>query len=127
MAENNLCFVVLLIAILAVYQYFLLKFPDITKKLDTNTFIDVPYDVKCFFKESGCEDGDVDGISIVYCAIFFMFGLVMPNKYMLSVFISVGNEFVAPMYNRTPRYIVHPLLNFTAYSLGSFASNYFKK
>ena len=85
---------------------------------------EVPHSVKCFFDEPGCEDGDIDGWSIVYALIYFIIGLIIPNQYLAVVVISILFELVQPYFGNKSRYIINPLVNITGYSLGSLFSKH---
>lgn len=81
---------------------------------------DIPLEVKCFFKEPNCEEGDLDGWSIVYFLIYFIIGLVIPDQYITIVVILVFIEIVKPLGGYKPKYFINPLIGLTGYSIGSF-------
>lgn len=83
---------------------------------------EVPHSVKCFFNEPGCEEGDIDGWSIVYALIYFIVGLIIPNQYLAVIVISILFELAQPYFGNRSRYIINPLVNITGYGLGSLLS-----
>ena len=85
---------------------------------------DVPFDVKCFFNESGCEEGDIDGWSLVYALIYFIIGLIIPNQFLIVIIVSVVFEILQPYFGNNARYIINPLVNITGYGIGSLMSKY---
>ena len=96
----------------------------------SNTIVDVPYSIKCFFNEPGCEEGNIDGWSIVHGLMFFIIGLIVPNQYLVILIISIILEFIQPYLGNNARYIINPLINLTGYTLGSIMnsnSRYFKE
>ena len=79
----------------------------------------VPYSVKCFFNEPGCEEGDIDGWTIVRGLAYFIIGLIVPNQYLAIITISIILEVVQPFIGNNPRYIINPLVSLTGYAFGS--------
>ncbi|AUV58325.1 hypothetical protein mvi_353 [Megavirus vitis] len=81
--------------------------------------MEVPHSVKCAFGEKTCQEGDINGWSMMQAFIYFIVGLIIPDKYFLIIIISVVIEIIKPFFGITPRYIIAPLLNITGYILGS--------
>lgn len=113
--------IIILIIIFSLIIYFAKKITGKGKYLN-NKFVQLPYSVKCAFGETGCEEGDIDGESILYSLIFFIIGLIIPGQYLAILIIAVIYEMIKPYVNLRAKYIINPLLNFTAYSLGSLLS-----
>jgi len=101
---------------------------QITYKMKNNDFLenfklfDVPYEIKCFFKEPGCEDGNITGWNIIYLLAYLVFGYFVPNQYIVILVISVLIELVEPMAGYQPKYIIDPAVNLSGYTLGSLLS-----
>jgi len=90
----------------------------------------VPYSVKCFFDEPGCDKGDIDGWAVVHGLMYFIIGLIVPNQYLLIFVISIVFEIIQPYLGNNARYILNPLINMTGYTIGSILSpsaNVFKE
>ena len=84
---------------------------------------DVPYSVKCAFNEPGCEEGNIDGWSLVHGLMYFIIGLIAPNQYLFIIAISIIFEIIQPYLGNKARYIINPLINITGYAIGSLLSN----
>lgn len=80
---------------------------------------EVPYDVKCFFGERGCDRGDIDAWTLIYGLLYFLIGLWVPRRYLLVTAIAVTYEVVKPILGNQPKYIINPLVAITAYTIGS--------
>lgn len=81
--------------------------------------MDVPYSVKCYFKEDGCEKGDIDAETICRGLFFFVLGLLIPDKYVYVIMFVVLMTIVEPMFGYSPKFIINPLVSITGYMLGS--------
>ena len=114
----NIIILVLIFAIIIqIYNYtYKNKYGDI---LSRKKLAEVPYEVKCAFEEPGCEEGDIDGWTLLHGVIFFIIGLIIPNKFLAVLIISVIWELVQPLLGNQPRYIINPLTNITGYAIGS--------
>ena len=91
-----------------------------------NSIIDVPYSLKCYFKEENCEKGNVVMGDILQFIIFFILGYQYPNHHFDIIFWSIIFELF--MYHQikymNAKFIISPLIKITAYSLGTL---YLKK
>jgi len=94
---------------------------NIKQILDTK-IIDVPIDIKCQFDEPNCMEGDIDGWSISYGVVYFIVGLLYPERYLGIVFFAIAVELMGPYIGFKSRYIVNPLIAITTYSIGSLIS-----
>ena len=93
-------------------------FGNVTKLLDTK-LVEVPVGIKCQFEEPDCMEGDIDGWSIAYGLVYFIVGLIYPNRYLGIAILSVTIEVLGPCIGFKPKYIIHPLIAITTYSIGS--------
>uniref|UniRef100_A0A6G6AB05 Uncharacterized protein n=1 Tax=Borely moumouvirus TaxID=2712067 RepID=A0A6G6AB05_9VIRU len=115
--RNLILLLVFLVAVWMIYNYlYASKYGDI---LDNIKIMQVPQPVKCFFGENTCEQGDINGWSMLQAFLYFIVGLIIPNRYLLIIIISIVIEVIKPLFGMTPRYIISPLLNLTGYILGS--------
>ena len=84
--------------------------------------LDVPYSIKCFFNEPGCEEGNIDGWSVVHLLVCFIIGMFFPNRFLVIIIFSVAFEIIGSRLGKQPRYIINPLINITGYAIGSLMS-----
>lgn len=93
--------------------------------------VDVPHSVKCFFNESKCEEGNINGWTLIYGLMYFIIGLVVPNQYLAILIISILFELFQSYHGNNAKYIIGPLVSLTGYGLGSLFNikkyNYKKK
>ncbi|BCS83038.1 hypothetical protein QLL95_gp1085 [Cotonvirus japonicus] len=116
--KNLVILIIFLVLLWLLYFYFIKN-----KYNFGNTKIAVvPMEVKCLFKEQGCDDGDIDTWSLIQAFIYFIVGLIIPDKYLLIVMIIIILEIIKPFFGFKPKYIINPLLNVTGYAFGSFLS-----
>jgi hypothetical protein len=127
---NKIIAIFILIAIVSLVFIFLYK-NDHSDILSKTKLMDVPYSVKCFFKEPGCEEGNIDGWSIVYLLFFFIMGLIIPKKYVLVFLITIAVEIFKPCIGGRSKYIINPIIGMTGYAIGSLLrinqNNYHEK
>lgn len=90
--------------------------------LGNSKLADVPNTLKCFFGEDRCEEGDIDGWTIVHGLMYFIIGLVIPNQYLAVIIISIIFELIQPYLGNGSRYIINPLVSITGYTIGSLIS-----
>jgi hypothetical protein len=83
---------------------------------------DVPYEVKCFFGEENCDEGDIDGWSLISLVVYFIIGYLVPNQYLFIIAISILFEISKPIFGSNAKIIVDPLINLTGYAIGSLLS-----
>src|SRR5947207_2941211 len=130
MATTNSKQIQKIIVILIIFAIVSQIYKSLSKTKDVfhdTKFADVPYEVKCFFEEPGCEDGNLDGWSLVYALLYFIIGLTIPNQYIAIILISIVYEIIQSFIGNQPRYILNPLISITAYSIGSLLSPYKKE
>ena len=120
MNENNIKKILIMLIIFAIMW---LVYKQYVTNVST-TIMDIPHSIKCFFNESGCEEGNLDYLSIVHFLVYFIIGMLFPNHYVIIIIISICYELMVSYLNGHPKYIINPLINFTGYALGSlFALN----
>ena len=118
-------FIIFIIIIWLIYSY-IYKFNNIRD----NTIIEIPYDIKCYFKEKKCEEGNIDILSIIYGLMFFFLGLILPGYYLTVIIAAIIIEVIQQLIGNGSRYIINPLIAITSYMIGSVLSpkkNYKKK
>lgn len=120
--------IILLVFFIIVWQIYKMayvsRYGDILGEMK---FAEVPYSVKCAFNEPDCEKGDLDGWSLVNALLFFIIGLIIPDKYLIIIVISVVLEILQPYFGNSSRYIINPLVNITGYAIGSLVNSHYRK
>lgn len=86
----------------------------------------VPLEVKCFFGEDKCEEGDIDYWTLLHGLIYFVIGILVPDQYLTVIIVSIVFELLQPYLGNGSRYLINPLVNLTGYSVGSVLSRYFQ-
>jgi hypothetical protein len=94
----------------------------ISSNLFGGKIADVPMGIKCVFNETGCEEGDLDGWSMMHGLLFLLLGIAIPNKYWTVIIISIIYEIAQPWFGNQPKYIINPLISLTGYAIGSSLS-----
>lgn len=119
--KNNLkkflIIILLLVAIFLLY-YFITGDNPLRIKI-----VDIPYSVKCYFKEEQCETGYIDGWSLLSAFIYLLAGYLFPDKHFWALAIAIIIQFVQPFFGIHSKYIIDPLLDITFYSIGSLVSD----
>jgi hypothetical protein len=80
----------------------------------------VPQSIKCLFGEDRCEEGDINIWTVMHFVIYFIAGLLFPNRYLFMLGASLFCEFFELMiasYNS--KWIVDPIFNMFGYWLGN--------
>lgn len=88
---------------------------------------DVPYAIKCAFEEPGCEEGNIDGWTLVHGIMYFIIGLFVPNRFLVILVISIIWELLQPLMGNSARFIINPLVNLTGYAIGSLVRDNYSK
>jgi hypothetical protein len=88
---------------------------------------EVPYYLKCFFKENKCEEGNIDIWSIIYGLIYFVLGLIVPDRFFLVFTVAILFEIFQASTEQGARFIINPLIAITGYAIGSLLSPQKKK
>lgn len=118
--QQIILLLIIFVIIYQVYNYtYKARYGDY---LSSTKFMDVPYSVKCFFGEDNCEEGDIDGWTIIHGLMYFIIGLIVPDHYLFILGVSVAFEFVQPYLGNSSRYIINPLVSLTGYAIGSVLS-----
>lgn len=97
-------------------------FVRIFKKI-VNFYIPVPYGLKCYFNEDGCERGNITIFSFFHFIGYFIIGFLIPDYYWTIIILSYACEFLELGLGFTTKFIIDPLINISAYALGSAASS----
>lgn len=98
-------------------------FVKIFKKI-INVCIPVPYGLKCFFGESGCERGNISFLSFFHFIGYLIIGILIPDYYWEIIILSYVCEFIELGMGFTPKFIIDPLINISGYAIGSALSPY---
>lgn len=98
-------------------------FIRIFKKI-ANFCIPVPYGLKCYFNESGCERGNIDIFSFFHFIGYFIIGFLIPDYYWEIIILSYICEFLELGLGFPTKFIIDPLINISGYAVGSALSPY---
>jgi len=110
---------IIIIVIITWIIYFFTFCEKIGIFLTNRKLIEVPYSVKCFFGEDKCEEGDINGWSLVNLILYFIIGVTLPGQYLLIIILAIVFEFLKQYVGYQSTYIIGPLIKITGYSLGS--------
>lgn len=122
-AKQILQIMILLIIFIVIWQIYNYTIEPIGGDFLSNIKIsDVPNNIKCFFNEPGCEEGNIDGWAAAHAVIFFIIGFIVPNQYLAIIIISIVFEIIQQYLGNKSRYILNPLINLTGYTIGSLFS-----
>jgi len=91
-----------------------------------DSFLSVPPEIKCFFGEDKCEEGDIDYWTLLHGIVYLIIGILVPNQYLTVVIISIVFELFQPYLGNGSRYLINPLVNLTGYSIGSIINKSFQ-
>jgi len=79
----------------------------------------VPTNIKCFMDEDSCEQNNITIFTLIISALYGFIGYNFPDQYGVAIFSSVGFQILRQWMGYGSSYIVDPLANITAYTLGS--------
>jgi len=86
------------------------------------TLIEIPYGLKCFFGQPGCENGDFEIFSVFHILGYFTIGLFIPDMYWVILILSVACEFLEMEMGYTSKFFLDPAINIASYAIGSAIS-----
>ena len=101
--------------------------PAQAKSILTHKLAEVPMDIKCVFNEPKCEEGDIDGFTLVTGIVFVLIGITVPDQYLIVAVWSIILELVRSWMGTGARYVIGPLVNLTGYGIGSAISRPIKR
>lgn len=87
---------------------------------NSDIFIDVPIEIKCFINETNCEDYNIKKNNLITSGVFFLFGYSKPNKHLNFFILSLILITIMSYLNMNTNYIVDTILNMSSYTLGSY-------
>jgi hypothetical protein len=79
----------------------------------------VPYDVKCYFEQKDCENGDFTLFSIFHIVAYIIIGYFVPGYYLEILVISVLCEFLEFGMGYSAKYLLDPTINLIGYFIGT--------
>lgn len=80
--------------------------------------LEVPYDIKCYFEEDRCDEGDIDMWAVLYFIVSIISGYLVPDNHIGYALLAVSFEIIMPYVGYSSRYIINPLVAITGYSIG---------
>ncbi|AKI80228.1 hypothetical protein QJ850_gp471 [Acanthamoeba polyphaga mimivirus] len=120
--NNVKILIILIIFVVIVWQFYYYATSKHNNNFLNKKIAIVPHDIKCLFNQPNCSEADVDGWSLIQAFIYFIVGLIIPNKYLIIIIVSIILEILKPFIGFEPKYIIAPLLNTTGYIVGSMLS-----
>lgn len=104
--------------ITAQYRFYKPTYKEIGFKFE------IPKKIKCFFNEDKCEKGDINLWSIAHFVIYFIAGLLFPNRFIFFLIISFVCEFFELNFvNYNAKWILDPTINMFGYTIGSLLND----
>jgi hypothetical protein len=79
----------------------------------------IHHDIKCIFKEEGCEKNDITLFTLCMSVLYFLVGYNIPHYYITAFVLSIGFQIVRQYMDAEASYLIDPLANITGYALGS--------
>jgi hypothetical protein len=84
--------------------------------------IEMPYGLKCYFNEPGCERGDFSTYSIFHFVGYTLIGLFIPDCYIEILIISIACELLELGLGYPTKFLLDPAVNMAGYLTGSLLS-----
>lgn len=81
--------------------------------------VELPTDIKCYFNEDRCDEGDIDMWSIFYLIVSIIVGYLLPHMHIQYIGLSIILEIIMPYVGYSSRYIINPLIATTGYAIGN--------
>lgn len=116
MTKNKITYVVIILVLLQLYTS---TYQSKYNSLSNFKISNVSNSIKCIFNEKNCEQGDIDGWSVLHFFVYLCIGYVAPDKYLNVFIISILFEIIQPYLGNSARFIINPLCNLTGYAIGS--------
>lgn len=89
--------------------------------------IEIPKRIKCTFDEDKCEQGDINLWSVAHFVIYFIAGLLFPNRFIFFLIISFVCEFFELKFvHYNAKWILDPTINMLGYVIGSLLVDFIK-
>lgn len=118
---NKLCLVYAIFIALwlgtIIVRYLVLHYYPMPK--NENVIFYVPYDVKCYFGQKDCENGDFTLFSIIHIVSYIVVGYFVPGYYLEILVISILCEFLEFGMGYSAKYLLDPTINLIGYFIGT--------
>lgn len=86
----------------------------------TKAFVNIPYQIKCFFGERLCEDGDINIWVLIHVIIYLIAGILFPGRYLFFFVISILCEwFEISVTTYNSKWFIDPIFNMAGYFMGN--------
>jgi hypothetical protein len=92
------------------------------KYVSSGALIEMPYGLKCYFNEVGCERGDFSIFSIFHFVGYLVIGLLIPGYYIEILILSVACELLELGLGYPTKFFLDPAVNLSGYLVGSLLS-----
>lgn len=118
---NKLCliyaiFILLWLGTIVARFLFLSYFP----RDKSNSYIfEIPYGMKCYFGERGCEGGDFSVFSVIHIISYIIVGYLVPGYYLEIFIISIACELLEYSMDIQSKFLLDPFINLFGYFIGT--------
>lgn len=106
---------ILFMVIWVMYMPYRFYYGDIFGKIK---IADVLKDKKCYIQSYRCDEEIIDGWSLLHFFMYAIIGYLYPGEYIFIFITSILVEMTEHLIQLRPKYILDPLVNITAYSMG---------
>jgi len=118
---NTLClvyavFIALWLGTIIFRYLFLTYYP---RPHSESAIIKIPYGMKCYFGEQGCEGGDFTVFSVIHIVAYIIVGYLVPGYYLEILVVSILCEMLEYSMGITSKYLLDPAINMLGYFIGS--------
>ena len=109
-------FILLWLVTIVVRYLYLSYYPQPKTK---SNFFEIPYGMKCYFGQAGCEHGDFNIFSIFHLVCYTVIGYIVPGYYLEILGISILCELLEYAMGFEAKYIMDPIVNEIGYFIGT--------
>lgn len=109
-------FILLWLVTIVVRYLYLSYYPRLPSK---SNFFEIPYGMKCYFGQNGCENGDFSIFSVFHLVGYIVIGYIVPGYYLEILGISVLCELLEYAMGFEAKYLMDPIVNEIGYFIGT--------
>jgi hypothetical protein len=84
-----------------------------------NVIFYVPYEVKCYFRQKDCDNGDFTIFSVIHIVSYIIIGYFVPGYYLEILVISILCEFLEYGMGFSSKFLLDPAINLIGYFIGT--------
>jgi hypothetical protein len=120
---NIVNIIIFAIVITLGYSFLFCLSAGLKTNLTKVSVIDVPHDIKCVFKEEGCEENNITPFTLCMSLLYFLVGYKIPGYYITALVLALGTQIIRQYIDSQGSFVIDPLANMTGYTLGSILSS----